>query len=166
LRDGGRGGAAGAEAIPMSAAIARRSLRMWAYFAVGVVGAIFLELLPTFAFGRLRAPLPFSTILVLSVSVAAAMAWMVTFAWLSFRNLDEFGQEGSKFAWYWGGTLGLAASAPVFMFIALGGLHVLWPASPLGRAVGRAFMTGYLLPTIAQGVGYGAVWIGWRAAKR
>ena len=30
---------------------------------------------------------------------------------LAFRRLDEFQQEAGKFAWYWGGSLGLAVSA-------------------------------------------------------
>jgi hypothetical protein len=146
--------------------IDRRTQLVWGYLLAGVAGAVALELFPALLFGRLHAPVPPLRIAVSTLAVAAAMAWMVVFATLSFRHLDEFAKEGSKFAWYWGGTLGLAASAPVFLFVELGGLHAIWPASPLGREVGRAFMTGYGLPLIAQTVGYGAVWVGWRMTKR
>lgn len=116
--------------------IDRRTQRVWGYLLIGVFGALGFEFLPLMVFGRVHAPVPPFRIVATSLAIAASIAWLLIFATLSFRWLDEFAKEGSKFAWYCGATLGLAASAPLYFFVMPGGLHWIWPASPLGKELG------------------------------
>jgi hypothetical protein len=80
------------------------------------------------------------------VTTLVAMAWTVFFSARAYRTLDEFQREKEKSAWYWGGLLGLAASAPLCFFIAVGGLHWIDPNIPIGIPFMRAFLLGYFLP--------------------
>ena len=97
---------------------------------------------------------------------AIAMAWNVVFAWLAFRAQDEFVQTASKFAWYWGGLMGLAVTLPIFAFIAWGGLHWLAPSIPVGTGLMRAMLLGYMLPVGGQLIGFLVVRAWWSATKR
>ena len=146
----------------------KRNIQIWGYQAVGLVGGIAILFVPLMALGRPASghgiyPL---VIVLMTLSSAAALGWVYVFARLSFRRMDEFVQQGSRVAWYWGGIAGLALSAPVAVFIALGGLHWLSPASPIGSPLARAFMLGYALPVVLQLAGFLIVASWWRLAKR
>lgn len=144
-----------------------RSIRIKATLLIGVVGffAIMLltKLLPHRPPGALPAP---GRILAVTAITAAGAAWWMVFAVRLFRSLDEYMQSRERVAWYWGGLLGLVASVPAYAFIGMGGLHWLWPSSPVGPDLGRAFTTGYVLPIFTQVAGAMAVAIWWRVAKR
>jgi hypothetical protein len=146
----------------------RRSIRLWTYAATGLAGGIALLCLPLLVFGRpVTRVFPDPTrIAQMVVVVTLALAWGIAFAILAYRNADEFTQEGSRIAWYWGGVMGIAASAPVYAFIIMGGLHWLWPASPVGKELARAFAFGYALPLGMQLVGFVIVSAWWRLSKR
>ena len=61
-------------------------------------------------------------LLVGTVIVALAMEWSFYFAARAHFTLDEYKRYRSISASYWGGWFGIGASAPVFFFIAAGGL--------------------------------------------
>jgi hypothetical protein len=94
----------------------------------------------------------------------------VVFATLAFRTQDEFTQEASKFAWYWGGAIGAAASAPAYTFIAFGGLRLLGFTSTLppraGLAALHAFQLGYLLLAVSLMLGFAGARFWWSLSRR
>jgi putative transcriptional regulator len=106
----------------------QRALSRYGYMAAAVFGAWAIILAPRFFAPHLRGPPSPTWIVILSAATALAIAWALVFATLAFRRMDEFQQTASKFAWYWGGSIGLAASLPLFVFVYLGGLHWLDPA--------------------------------------
>jgi hypothetical protein len=104
------------------------------------------------------------------IGAGLGMAWTVAFAALAFRAQDEFTQEASKFAWYWGGAIGAAASAPVYTFIAFGGLRLLGFTSSLPRAANlalfHAFALGYSLLAVSLILGFGIARLWWSLSRR
>jgi hypothetical protein len=149
--------------------VEKRTVAVWINGAIGVAGAFAIFVLPVLAMGpaaRGGAPTP-ERILVTTFAAAASVAWVVFFTRRMFVRLDEFQQQGSRVAWYWGGSLGLAASTPLYAFIGLGGLHWLWPATfHLGTDLYRAFVVGYMLPILCQVLGAVAVGAWWRLSRR
>ena len=145
----------------------RRRLRAWAYLAAALIGGIAIAEAPLVLVGRpvVHGVVDPGRVVVWTIATALAMAWAVVFAVLLFRNQDEFGRQASQVGWYWGASLGLAVSAPVFVFVALGGLHGLWPGVPAGRDLARAFVAGYYLPILLQVAGFLAVRTWWRLSK-
>ena len=131
----------------------------------GVAGFLMLTLL-LFAVLRFAGVTGPARILVVTVGTSAMVAWWIVFALGIFKARDEYLQHAERHAWYWGGLIGLVASVPVFVFIGAGGLQWLWPEVPGGREVGRAFVTGYVLPTFMQVTGALAVGLWWRLARR
>jgi drug/metabolite transporter (DMT)-like permease len=142
-----------------------RPLSRWGYIGIGAVGGLAIVLVPMSIFGPPIYGNPLRLV-VMSVAAALAMAWNVTFQAQAFRKLDEFAQNASKFAWYWGGSIGLAASLPIFAFAAWGGLHWLAPSIPSGTNILRALLVGYMLPVFAQLAGFLLAWVYWYASKR
>jgi hypothetical protein len=156
-----------------------RSLRSWGYLGVGVVAA-YLVWIPAAlllahpgAFG-----LDFATReLLRTLAATLAMLVAIVFATLGFRAADEFTQQASKFAWYWGGAGGVAVSAPIYVFVVTGGLRLLGLARPLvptapatmaavGRAGASGFMLGYALMGVSLLAGFAVARLWWSLAKR
>lgn len=140
----------------------RRTATIWTYGAVGLAGGIGLMVLPM-ALPGVSGP---ARILTWTATSALSVVWGFGLAWLLYRKGDEFEREASKFAWHWGGTAGLAISAPIYVFVMLGGLHWLDPNRPMGRDLARAFGEGYGLAIVAQLLGFLAAYAWWKAAKR
>ncbi|HWF00495.1 MAG TPA: hypothetical protein VG248_11915 [Caulobacteraceae bacterium] len=145
----------------------RRQRAVWGYAATGGAGACAIfGLAYLIPHGPLEQGVHPLFILGVTVVMGLAMAWVLVFSRKGFRRADEYAQQASKFSWYWGGTGGLLLSAPVYAFIALGGLHWLWPGSfHLGRDLLRAFMIGYGLPVVMQMAGFYAA-RGWWSLRR
>src|SRR5215472_3705841 len=82
--------------------------------------------------------------------VAIAMGWTCIFATRAHFARDEFKRQREISAYYWGGWFGIAASTPIFFFIALGGVGPLASIhmQPLG-----AFASGYVLAPICAFLG-------------
>src|ERR1700722_5816649 len=103
--------------------MSERTLRSWGYLTAAVVGGSAIWIGPALllahpgALGLANEARLFLRVLAASL----AMAWAVAFAALAYRAQDEFTREASKFAWYWGGAIGVGVSAPIYVFIALGG---------------------------------------------
>jgi hypothetical protein len=134
---------------------------------IGVIGCgvIALLLVAMFRSGGLGLSGP-GRILAGTAGVALLVGWWGVFATRLNGTLDEYQRWAERRAWYVGGLAGLLASAPVFTFIGLGGLHWLDPASDTGPAVSRAFARGYMLPFLMQMIGSSAYALWFHLAKR
>jgi hypothetical protein len=146
----------------------RRDIRAWSYLATAIVGGVMIAIGPGFLVGRpvVHGRIEPDRLVIWTLAFAVAMAWTIVFSTLNFRSSDEFQQQTSRVAWYWGSAIGLAVSLPIYGFISFGGLHWLWPAIPSSGALARAFMTGYGLPVLAQLLGFVVVRTWWRMSKR
>jgi hypothetical protein len=139
----------------------RRAIQSGALAAVGVVGAMPILFLPQIIFHGAPSPGDSSFIAVTVACMVAGLVWAAWFAIASFRRAEEFVQERSKFAWYWGSLIGLLIAVPVFALIAMGGLP--WIAN--GSDATRAFKLGMVLPIATQVAGFIVMSVWWRATK-
>jgi uncharacterized membrane protein len=155
----------------------QRSLRVLGYGLVGIFGAY------AFILGALRVIYgPAAGVLghdgrivATTLAAVAGVIWAAVFARLMFLNTDEFGQQASRVAWYWGGALGLLASLPIFVFVEFGGLTLLLSHATLaadhytpaeGRARAAILRLGYLIPVVTQTIGFLLVRGWWWLTKR
>jgi hypothetical protein len=140
----------------------RRSLQSWTYAAVAVAGSVPILFLPNLMY-RPTPPAGDAGYTAVKVAcMAVGLAWAAWFAIAAFRRAEEFVQERSKFAWYWGSLMGLVIAVPVFGLIAMGGAP--WIAS--GHDATRAFKIGLALPLAAQMMGAVVMSAWWRATRR
>ena len=129
------------------------------YLAFAVVGGLAISaaplLLPVGALSGAAASLAFTA------SIAAAVAWALAFALKAHRALDEFQRERARRAIYWGTAGGLVASAPLYAFIVMGGLHRISSGVPGGKPLAVAFASGYglALLSIVAGITISAVFV-------
>ncbi len=94
----------------------------------------------------------------LALGVGIGALW---FCFIYWKRLDEAAREAHKFAWYWGGSLGLAVSG-VLVGVLSGGVDastLLWPGFEADAS--GYLMTGAIAVVAAQLVGYVLVWAGW-----
>jgi uncharacterized membrane protein YuzA (DUF378 family) len=94
-------------------------------------------------------------IALLTVGIAA-VSWICVAWW---RSADEAVREAHKWAWYWGGSTGMASVMGLFALSTWGVIDVTLP--PLGSGPDDLIMTGIALTVGAQGVGYGIAWALW-----
>jgi len=145
----------------------RRTLQVWKYILAAWVGSIAVMLATHVVFKTSAADYGTARVMITTLAVLAAIAWTFWMAALAFRRLDECQQEAGKFAWYWGGSTGIAFSVVGYVFIGEGGLHWLDPSHfGLGKELFRAFRIGYLLGVGAPVLGFLAMRLWWQAAKR
>ena len=145
----------------------RRTLQSCALALVGVGGALPILFLPKFIFGFGPHPAndpPF--VITSTVCMVLGVGWGGWFSIASFRRADEFLQARSKFAWYWGSMVGIAAMTPLFAFAIFGGLSWIFPSLPISRGAWLTYALGMITPLIAQMVGFAAVSVWWKAAKQ
>jgi len=155
----------------------QRTLRMWAYALAAIIGAYVI------AFGSLRVIWgPASAalghdgqIIASTLTTVAAVIWIGVFTRLIFLNMDEFAQQASRVAWYWGATVGLLASLPILVFIEFGGLTLVMSHAALaadhytpaeGRARANILRLGFMIPVVTQTVGFLLVRGWWWLTKR
>jgi len=128
-----------------------RSRKFALYLTLAIIGGIGIALSALPAVGRVRNATPDTArILAGTLIVAVAMAWAFFFAMRAHGAQDEFKRQREISAGYWGGWLGIAASAPIFFFIAL--VDFLKPATVHVAPV-IVFTVGYMLSPICGGVG-------------
>ncbi|MBU1324457.1 MAG: hypothetical protein KJ676_04380 [Alphaproteobacteria bacterium] len=94
-------------------------------------------------------------IALLALSIMAVV-W-VCVAW--WRDADEAVREAHKWAWYWGGSTGMACVILLFALSTWEVIDVTLP--PLGNGPGDLIMTGVALTVGAQGIGYVVAWAAW-----
>lgn len=146
----------------------RRTWAIWKFMLTAWLGALAIMTLPSLVLGRVgAADMSAGRILITVIPLVLAMAWAYWLAVLAFRRLDEFQQEAGKFAWYWGGSIGMAVSVVGYAFVGMGGLHWLDPTRfPMGRDLFRAFRTGYLVGLGFPVLGFLVVRLWWQFSKR
>ena len=145
----------------------RRARLRWIYAGTGFVGAVAILYGAVFlAPHHPGAPDP-QRITIMSLAGAVSVVWAMVFATLAFRQLDEYQRTASKFAWYWGGLVGLVVSVPIYIFILLGGLHWLDPARfHLGADLAMAFRLGYAVAIFPMLLGFLVALGVWRITRR
>jgi TRAP-type C4-dicarboxylate transport system permease large subunit len=79
-----------------------------------------------------------------------AMAWACFFITRAHFAQDEFKRQREISASFWGGWFGIAASAPIFFFIAIGGLR---PLEIIHVQPLLGFTIGYLIAPICGFLG-------------
>ncbi|MEO6340899.1 MAG: hypothetical protein ABIO39_12715 [Caulobacteraceae bacterium] len=133
----------------------------WRYRALwfaGVLGLLFGSVLLTG--GHHSRPDP-GAILTRIAAVILAIVWTIGWVRVIWRGSDEYRHEAQKFAWLWGGIIGLFASMPIYAFIGMGGLDLLGASLPPRGA----FALGYLLPLMTQTVGFLVALVYWRGIR-
>jgi hypothetical protein len=145
----------------------RRALSRWGLTAFGVIGASAIIGVAKFAAPHHHgAPAP-AWIVTFTIAAALAIAWAIVCATLVFRRLDEFQRAASQFAWYWGGSIGIGLSLPIYVFVYLGGLHWLDPAHfRLGADLAFAFRLGYGLAAVSLLLGFLVALGVWRIIRQ
>lgn len=146
-----------------------RNLKLTLSALLGFGGGCVIILLPVFGSKIFHTP-SFGGFWVLVVIAAALVgeAWALVLATRMHRSFDEFQQERAKSAWYWGGSIGLAITFPISLFVVNGGLGLVSPVLSISRPLIIAFAFGFLLPCVGLAAGYfGArLWYGGNKAER
>ncbi|WP_294107458.1 hypothetical protein [Sphingomonas sp.] len=122
---------------------------------VGIGGGCLILLLPVLASKFLNAAPSggFRAMAVIATTLVGE-AWALVFATRMHRSSDEFQQQRAKSAWYWGGSIGLAMTFPISLFIVNGGLDLVDPGLSMSRPLIMAFACGFVLPCVGLTVGY------------
>jgi amino acid transporter len=139
-----------------------RNQKFALFLALALIGGIGIGLSTFLAIGRIRDTAPDTAhIIIGTLVVTLAMVWACFFTVRAHYAQDEFRRQREISAGYWGGWLGIAASAPIFFFIAIGGFGV-HPAAHVHPSI--IFTAGYVLAPICGAVGaVGArVWLHYR----
>ena len=92
------------------------------------------------------------------ISVATAVGFAACLWW--WRGIDEAAREAHKWAWWWGGSAGMAVGAVVFLTLS-------WrdEDQPLPGLIGSdptdLFVSGMTALAVFQLAGYSLAWAGW-----
>lgn len=147
--------------------VERRTLTVWKFILAAWVGAGVAMYAPQAVFGSYRDGIGTAKVLIPTAAAAVAIAWAVWMGALAFRHVDEYQRAAGKFAFYWGGSIGIAASAVGYIFLAWGGLHWLDPAHfGLGKDLLRAFNIGYVLALGSLFGGFLVARLVWEVTRR
>lgn len=147
--------------------VERRTLTVWKFILAAWAGAWIAMYVPQLVFGPYAAGIGTVRVLIPTAAAAVGIAWALWMAVLAFRHIDEYQREAGKFAWYWGGAIGVAVSLVGYMFLAWGGLHWLDPAHfGLGKDLLRAFNIGYALAMGSLFGGFLVARLVWEVTRR
>ncbi len=135
-----------------------RTVKVGALYAVGIVGALGLELGLLGPAIRLGPPAQVALLI-------AVTAWGLWFAGMAWRRTDEAAREAHKFAAFWGMPFALLTLILALPAVAIIGFHVrLHPGAQLFTAPREHWgliMAGVILAALVQVVGYALAWAGW-----
>ncbi len=134
----------------------------WAYLLAGVIPIVLLltvgEMLPN--------------VIGLPVAILATL-WAGAMVTIHWKRLDEAARQAHRWAWYWGGSLGLAAGflATAIALKAPGGLGwIAGLAAPFlaaNQPAEQAYLfAGIVLTVITQMLGFLLAWVWWWARRR
>ena len=101
----------------------------------------------------------------IGVRLALALAVMVAGIWAAcryWRTVDEAARHAQRWAWYWGGSLGMALGMIVLALVAVGPMDL----APSGAKPGMLMFYGGGIVVIAQMAGFLAAWAYWSARRR
>lgn len=134
----------------------------WAYLVIGLI--------PIVALMFVGGLLPRQVTMVL---LGLAMLWAMVLVIYHWKRLDEAARSAHRWAWYWGGSIGLAA-AMIF-----GAASLTWPDLQTAfaslaqkfdgpnRTPEQAYLfLGVAFTGFAQGIGFLGAWFYWWLAKR
>ncbi|ODT89733.1 hypothetical protein [Phenylobacterium sp. SCN 70-31] len=130
----------------------------WARFAVGMAAGLFLAGAITGLRGAGYHLEP-AGLLALFLLWAVGAAWLVGGYW---RSLDEAAREAQKWAWYWGGSIGMGVGAFALVFEPLG-VAAMLPADA-SRPDLLAYGAGVVVA--AQMLGFLVAWAWWWGSRR
>ncbi|WP_337186554.1 hypothetical protein [Phenylobacterium sp.] len=130
----------------------------WARFAVGMAAGLLLAGAITGLRGAGYQLEP-AGLFALFLLWAVGSAWLVAGYW---RSLDEAAREAQKWAWYWGGSIGMGVGAIAIVFEPLG-VAALLPAAA-SRADLLAYGAGVVMA--AQLLGFLIAWAWWWGSRR
>ena len=102
-------------------------------------------------------------VVVLAAGLAVFLALHTLYWW---RALDEAAKEAHKWAWWWGGNLGLVVGGAGVVAATLMGVDVNMLPAFVPHSDAALVATGVLGVFAAQAVGYGLAWCGWWMARR
>ena len=102
---------------------------------------------------------PFAVRLLLGLAVMAAGVWALCRYW---RTVDEVGREAQKWAWFWGGSIGLALGAMALSVVTVGAADLV----PEGGKPATLLFYGAGIMVAAQMIGFLAAWAYWWAKRR
>lgn len=97
------------------------------------------------------------TAAVLVIVLVASVIW--------WRSSDEAVLEAHKFAWYWGGTCGMAVGGVIMVMLTTAGSAVSIPPVFGHSDTGRVVVGGVGM-MFAQIAGYAIAWVGWWLKRR
>lgn len=92
------------------------------------------------------------------ISVAMVLGFIACVWW--WRQIDEAAREAHKWAWWWGGSAGMAVGAVLMLSLMRTADDHPLPAS-FGSTPGEIFGSGILSILLFQVVGYALAWAGW-----
>ncbi len=99
----------------------------------------------------------------LILALVFVAVFLISLKW--WRTLDEAAQEAHKWAWWWGGSWGMAAG-----FIVIGALYLLDRDDAVGGLLGNSpsaiFYHGAMAIVLAQTLGYALCWSLWWLSRR
>lgn len=120
----------------------------------GLVGGIYAWLDQTDAM-----PGPLTAALILSVLFGVMIAGTVWW----WRRADEAVREAHKWAWYWGGSIGMAVGLGALL---LAGAYGGDQPVPPDLSYGDVLLAGAMLLLAPMLIGYGVAWLAWWLSKR
>jgi hypothetical protein len=142
-----------------------RQLRSAILLTTAVLGSAVIAVSTFFVLGvAYHKPPDLIRVVASTVTITLAMIWACAFAARAQFDEDEFQRHREISVSFWGGWLGIAASAPVFFFVSVGGLRWVAPGVLPNIAMLRAFMLGYAVPIVCAVIGVVVAWW-WRRLR-
>jgi len=139
-------------------------LPAWAYLVIGLVPIVTLLTLGS------ALPLPKPLLMPLA---GICTLWAVALTVYHWKRLDEAARAAHRWAWYWGGSSGLALAMVTV------GLSTTWPdlgaaftslatyfQGPKWTAEQGHLFFGVVFTAMMQGLGFLGAWLFWWIAKR
>ncbi len=100
-----------------------------------------------------------------AVMLALVMAATLSICVWWWRHLDEAAREAHKWAWFWGGTSGMAVGAVLLMALSLRRDEVVLPQWA-GETPSELLLNGMMAILLFQLAGYGLAWAWWWLGRR
>lgn len=129
------------------------------------VFALAAGLLGGFASGFLQSlPQPWGLTLIVALLVLTMAATFAVMVWW-WRGIDEAAREAHKWAWWWGGSVGIAIGGVVLLVAGMYGDLFPWPL-PTGPGPGELIGAGMVAMLMLQMTGYVLAWAFWWLRNR
>lgn len=100
-----------------------------------------------------------------ALAAGVALAWGIPVSWLVlryWRGIDEAAREAQKWAWFWGGTFGMAVGALALLLPQFG----LAQLAPAGASPADLMGFGAVVMVATQLTGFLVAWIFWWWGRR